>query len=287
MIRDVDAGEGFGLHPIAVHGNGDVFHPGISFGRCRFPDDPHAIVKGGEDELALFVAGDGFHFLARDGVDEGKLYTGQVFPAGVHLDVFQPFQAVDHSGDGFLAAAEVFPDGKGNDFPVQQIPFRRDDLPDGVVSIGDAAETHDAVPVRYSGGHALAELIAQGVAVQLDGLGTFYPSLESAGADKPENYSTNEHVKGVHVRFLPDSTSLDNITSRTMKEKCSLRIKNIVNVTTLNNGKKVSTETPYGEYTSSQPSQNGEGAGQTGNENQNQGGNTNPPSGGGGGNEND
>ena len=139
----------------------------------------------------------------------------------------------------------------------------------------------------------IPELIAQGVAVQLDGLGTFYPSLESAGADKPENYSTNEHVKGVHVRFLPDSTSLDNITSRTMKEKCSLRIKNIVNVTTLNNGKKVSTETPYGEYTSSQPSQNGEGAGQTGNENgnqggnENQGGNTNPPSGGGGGNEND
>ena len=133
----------------------------------------------------------------------------------------------------------------------------------------------------------IPELIAQGVAVQLDGLGTFYPSLESAGADKPENYSTNEHVKGVHVRFLPDSTSLDNITSRTMKEKCSLRIKNIVNVTTLNNGKKVSTETPYGEYTSSQPSQNGEGAGQTGNENDNQGGNTNPPSGGGGGNEND
>ena len=158
----------------------------------------------------------------------------------------------------------------------------------------------------------IPELIAQGVAVQLDGLGTFYPSLESAGADKPENYSTNEHVKGVHVRFLPDSTSLDNITSRTMKEKCSLRIKNIVNVTTLNNGKKVSTETPYGEYTSSQttspqttspqttspqPSPNGEGAGQTGNENgnqggnqnqggnENQGGNTNPPSG--GGNEND
>ena len=145
----------------------------------------------------------------------------------------------------------------------------------------------------------IPELIAQGVAVQLDGLGTFYPSLESAGADKPENYSTNEHVKGVHVRFLPDSTSLDNITSRTMKEKCSLRIKNIVNVTTLENGKKVSTETPYGEYTSAQPSQNGEGAGQTGNENgnqggnqnqggnENQGGNTNPPSGGGGGNEND
>lgn len=137
----------------------------------------------------------------------------------------------------------------------------------------------------------IPELIAQGVAVQLDGLGTFYPSLESAGADKPENYSTNEHVKGVHVRFLPDSTSLDNITSRTMKEKCSLRIKNIVNVITLNNGKKVSTETPYGEYTSSQPSQNGEGASQTGNENgnqggnENQGGNTNPPSG--GGNEND
>ena len=141
----------------------------------------------------------------------------------------------------------------------------------------------------------IPELIAQGVAVQLEGLGTFYPSLESAGADKPENYSVSEHVKGVHVRFLPDSTTLDNLTSRTMKEKCSLRINNIVTTTTLANGKKVNTETPFSSYkTSPQPSPSGEGASQTGGENGNQGnenqgggGTTNPPSGGGGGNEND
>ena len=93
----------------------------------------------------------------------------------------------------------------------------------------------------------IPELIAQGVAIQLEGIGTFYPMLESAGADKPENYSVAEHVKGVHVRFLPDSTTLDNITSRTMKEKCALRIRSLVGYEE-DNGKKVKVETSFNDY---------------------------------------
>ena len=31
-------------------------------------------------------------------------------------------------------------------------------------------------------------------------------------------------VNGVHIRFLPDGTKLDDITSKTMKAKCSLTL---------------------------------------------------------------
>ena len=96
----------------------------------------------------------------------------------------------------------------------------------------------------------IPELIAQGVAVQLEGIGTFYPMLESAGADKIENYSIAEHVKGVHVRFHPDSTTLDNMTSRAMKEKCALRIKSVIGYEE-RNGKKVRCETSYNDLVAS------------------------------------
>ena len=97
----------------------------------------------------------------------------------------------------------------------------------------------------------IPELIAQGIAVQLEGIGTFYPMLESAGADKIENYSVAEHVKGVHVRFHPDSTALDNLTSRVMKEKCALRVKSILSSEEGPDGRSVKSETSFSEYVAS------------------------------------
>ena len=101
----------------------------------------------------------------------------------------------------------------------------------------------------------IPELIAQGIAVQLEGIGTFYPMLESAGVGNMEEYNVAEHVKGVHVRFLPDSTTLDNITSRAMKEKCALRIKSVVGYEE-RNGKKVRCETSYSDLVASNKAEN-------------------------------
>ena len=69
----------------------------------------------------------------------------------------------------------------------------------------------------------LIELVTEGTAVKLDGLGTFYPTLEASGADTPVGYSINEYLKGVHVRFYPEGADDDDITSREMKEKVILR----------------------------------------------------------------
>ena len=55
--------------------------------------------------------------------------------------------------------------------------------------------------------------IAQGVAVKLDGLGTFYPTLEAKGAESPVGYNVMDYLKGVHIRFTPEGCEDDNITS--------------------------------------------------------------------------
>ena len=74
----------------------------------------------------------------------------------------------------------------------------------------------------------LPELVAQGVPVQLEPLGTFYPT---AKVDKPllnlaefEGADPNSVVKGIHIRFLPYGVEDENITSRRFKEDhCSLK----------------------------------------------------------------
>lgn len=74
----------------------------------------------------------------------------------------------------------------------------------------------------------IIELLSTGVAVQITGFGTFYPTLESrptgvANLDEARALGADNIVAGIHVRFLPDSTELDNITSKKFKERCALK----------------------------------------------------------------
>ena len=65
----------------------------------------------------------------------------------------------------------------------------------------------------------MTELIEQGVAIKLDGLGTFYPTLEAKGAESPVGYNITDYLRGVHIRFTPEGCDDDNITSRMMKQR--------------------------------------------------------------------
>lgn len=85
----------------------------------------------------------------------------------------------------------------------------------GTVWTNDIVE---GVLTKFS--NCLVELIAQGVAVKLDGLGKFYPSFEAKGAESPVGYNIDDYLKGVHVRFRPEGVAEENITSRVMKGKC-------------------------------------------------------------------
>ena len=72
----------------------------------------------------------------------------------------------------------------------------------------------------------MIHLIAEGNPIKLDGLGIFYPTVESTknGITKAEilsgKWNANTYVKAIHIRFLPEGVADDNITSRAFKEKC-------------------------------------------------------------------
>ena len=70
----------------------------------------------------------------------------------------------------------------------------------------------------------IPELVAQGYSVKLDGIGVFYPVIANrkGGAESPDKFNIQEHVKGVRFRFRPDSSDLDNLTSKTFGKHVSL-----------------------------------------------------------------
>ena len=67
----------------------------------------------------------------------------------------------------------------------------------------------------------IPELLSQGVSVKIDGLGVFYPTIASKGVTDPLKYSPATDVKGVRMRFRPDSTMDDNLTAFEFKRKAS------------------------------------------------------------------
>ena len=74
----------------------------------------------------------------------------------------------------------------------------------------------------------LKEMICQGQPVKLDGLGTFYPSIEGTGSSTVEKYDPNSNIKGVHLRYLPEGGKDDNITSRKLKDECVFEMNDYV-----------------------------------------------------------
>ena len=90
----------------------------------------------------------------------------------------------------------------------------------------------EAVLIKIT--QCLPELVSQGVPVQLGNLGTFYPTAEVkkgaavASIAEMDGLNPNDIVKGIHIRFLPDSSKSDNLCGPAFKEACSLELRNIV-----------------------------------------------------------
>ena len=76
----------------------------------------------------------------------------------------------------------------------------------------------------------LKELAIQGVPVKLEGLGTFYPSLEGIGADSIQEYDPLLNIKGVHLNFRPEGSGTDDerLTSRILKGQCTFKMNDYV-----------------------------------------------------------
>ena len=78
----------------------------------------------------------------------------------------------------------------------------------------------------------MKELICQGQPVKLDGLGTFYPTLENkkGGAESVEAFDVNTNIEGVHLRFLPEGAKGEELTSRNLKGDCVFEMRDLITV---------------------------------------------------------
>ena len=67
----------------------------------------------------------------------------------------------------------------------------------------------------------IPELVSQGYSVKLDGIGIFYPVIANnkGGAESPGEFSVTQNIKGVRFRFKPDSTDLDDLTTKAFGKK--------------------------------------------------------------------
>ena len=105
----------------------------------------------------------------------------------------------------------------------------------------------------------LLEMLLNSKRVKIDGLGIFFTTLENTegGAESKDKFLPQKNLKGLHIRFLPDSSTETDISSREFIKKAEF----------------VNAETFAGSLDDESGNGNGSGGG-------NQGGNT-----GGGGNE--
>ena len=118
----------------------------------------------------------------------------------------------------------------------------------------------------------LIEMLLQSKKVKIDGLGTFYATIEcrKGGAVSKDKFSVQRDVEGLHIRFLPEQEQETNISSRQFLKQAEF-----INVESLVKSDEEGSLTPS-------PSPTGEGSGNSGGGSTNTNP-TNPSNGGGGG----
>ena len=112
----------------------------------------------------------------------------------------------------------------------------------------------------------LLEMLLNSKKVKIDGFGTFYCTLENKknGAPTKQDFNIRENIKGLHIRFLPEQTTEENISSREFIKQAEF-----VNVDSL-----MKPEQTNG---GSQSGNSGSQSGNSGNSGDNSGGSTNTP----------
>ena len=84
----------------------------------------------------------------------------------------------------------------------------------------------------------LVEMLLESKRVKIDGLGTFFTTIENepGGADKVEDFNVQKNLKALHIRFKPEGEQEMNISSREFFKKAEF-----VNVDSIMGGEKNSS----------------------------------------------
>ena len=70
--------------------------------------------------------------------------------------------------------------------------------------------------------NCMQEMLADGHKVKLDGIGTLYPTLTSAGVDNAKDFSATENVTRIGIAFLADQSRKSMYKARSMREAVNL-----------------------------------------------------------------
>ena len=125
-------------------------------------------------------------------------------------------------------------------------------LAEHMMNHGVIAERSEVEDVLNALQTCIPELLQQGMNVKLQGLGTFRATLSGRGAASAEDYSVQKHIKGIHIRILPWSEQVGNLTSKAFLSKCELEYMGEVETITVDGKKKIVLHRP-------QPEEGGEG----------------------------
>ena len=81
----------------------------------------------------------------------------------------------------------------------------------------------------------LLEMLLESKSVKIDGLGTFYTTIENepGGANSQEDFNVQKNLKALHIRFIPEQEQELNISSREFIKKAEF-----VNVSSMKSGDK-------------------------------------------------
>ena len=120
----------------------------------------------------------------------------------------------------------------------------------------------------------LLEMLLNSKKVKIEGLGTFYTTLEckKGGAVSKEKFNILKDIQGLHIRFLPEQEQEQNISSRQFLKQAEF-----INVDSLTKkeeegesgtGENGGSQNGNGSSTGSETDQGGNGGSQSGNQSQ-------------------
>ena len=93
----------------------------------------------------------------------------------------------------------------------------------------------------------MLEMLLNSRHVKIDGLGTFYTTIENqkGGASTKDEFNVQKNLKALHIRFIPDQEAETNISSREFIKKAEF----------------VNAEAFAGQLIEDEPSNGGNGSG--------------------------
>ena len=141
-----------------------------------------------------------------------------------------------------------------------------DDMPEHIMKHGSVYTEDFVIGVITKLKNCMQEMLAEGHKVKLDGIGTLYPTLTSAGVADAKDYTPSENITRVGIAFLADQSRKSMYKASSMRNAVTLSTSLYSNLTGEN-------DSSTGSGTNENQNQNG-GSTENGDGTQNGGSNT-------------